>query len=633
MFQMAGLEAVVFTVSRVDDVGGRRWSRSGGAGDLVWQHEGSLVIHAAAIEATVPEPVAVVAVNSEAIHGRVSWLDGAVAEVTTARGLVWIDPKAAAAHEAGLMQGREQGLAPRTLPNGICPGPLASAEEPALIDVLVAVTVTVAESMSEAALDAQVALAEAEGNAAFKTSEVHAVIRVVGIHVTEYRATGTFTETALRVYHGNDGFMDDVPKLREELQADMVSLWIVPSTKCGIGFTIGGYSVEEAESAYSVVALECTTTWLSFVHELAHNMGANHDAINVAANTLFPFSLGNRFVYGGEQLRTVMAYKPGRRVAYFSSPDVLYADAVATGSETANNCSVSHKCETVVLADGEACDDGLVCNGPEACLAGVCTNLGAAVTCPAPPGTNCPWRCSETLGGCVADAGAACARQSNSTCIDGLCDAAGMCVATENALPCSCGDDAGACCGSVCELEPVPVPVDGVLDTWTGGGRSAVRVKLGSVADMAELWISLDPTTAKPAVQAVRDDEPNTRKTLSPKRASSLVSSVAFVVAPPAGGWASWETVEIGVAEVLGADERVGIRIAFGSETGAGSARADGEGWVFVVVVMVCMVVVMVSATAVIVGRLTAQRFVVRPAAYRLVELGTSGCSSDLSSE
>ena len=146
MFQMAGLEAVVFTVSRVDDVGGRRWSRSGGAGDLVWQHEGSLVIHAAAIEATVPEPVAVVAVNSEAIHGRVSWLDGAVAEVTTARGLVWIDPKAAAAHEAGLMQGREQGLAPRTLPNGICPGPLASAEEPALIDVLVAVTVTVPAS-------------------------------------------------------------------------------------------------------------------------------------------------------------------------------------------------------------------------------------------------------------------------------------------------------------------------------------------------------------------------------------------------------------------------------------------------------------------------------------------------------
>jgi hypothetical protein len=103
--------------------------------------------------------------------------------------------------------------------------------------------------------------------------------------------------------------------------------------------------------------------------------------------------------------------------------------AAASVCDVAETCDGANgSCPTDALApDGTACDDGVFCNGADACVAGVCARHATR-----PAGTAC-----ETIGG------------------GGACDGAGLCV-----LP-ICGNgavepteqcDGGECCTAACRL-------------------------------------------------------------------------------------------------------------------------------------------------------------------------------------
>lgn len=128
-----------------------------------------------------------------------------------------------------------------------------------------------------------------------------------------------------------DGVLDQVHAWRDQYQADLVSMLINNGQYCGLAWL----SPTNQARGFSTVNWSCAADNLSSPHEMGHNMGCGHDAAN--GNGVFAYSHGWRFNTSSGQLRTVMAYAPGTRVAVFSSPLVTYQSVVTGNAATADN--------------------------------------------------------------------------------------------------------------------------------------------------------------------------------------------------------------------------------------------------------------------------------------------------------
>jgi hypothetical protein len=119
--------------------------------------------------------------------------------------------------------------------------------------------------------------------------------------------------------------------IQAQTGADVVHI-VTTNQACGVGYLCASSSFAFTHSATS-----CTTSNLSFVHELGHNLCAAHDPAN-AGSSIYPYGFGHCYGSG----RSVMAY-PGcggePRRPFFSNPDVLDGVA-ATGTATRNNARV-----------------------------------------------------------------------------------------------------------------------------------------------------------------------------------------------------------------------------------------------------------------------------------------------------
>jgi len=94
----------------------------------------------------------------------------------------------------------------------------------------------------------------------------------------------------------------------------------------------------------------------------------------------------------------------------------------------------------VVCFDGcvhdplECPDDGVYCNGDEACFEGSCASSGD----PCSDGPSCADQCNETEQNCFAPSGAPCTNDDNE-CTDNVCDGAGDCMDVPNDDACDDG--------------------------------------------------------------------------------------------------------------------------------------------------------------------------------------------------
>lgn len=151
--------------------------------------------------------------------------------------------------------------------------------------------------------------------------------------------------TDLDRLRSRDGIMDEILDRRDELGADLVCLFRLGSAgeTSGIAFTLTnqagspeyGFSVADARSAMSAY---------TFAHELGHNMGAAHDRENAEVPGLFNYSHGYRMTseeWG--QVRTVMAYEPGRLVPMFSNPRINAYGGIIGVPEGAPNAADNAK--------------------------------------------------------------------------------------------------------------------------------------------------------------------------------------------------------------------------------------------------------------------------------------------------
>ncbi|MFL0810033.1 MAG: DUF5011 domain-containing protein [Agarilytica sp.] len=232
-----------------------------------------------------------------------------------------VDESAAAAPIIG---GRIDGESPATL------------ENPYTIDIMVVVPHELNPGITD--VPGLIEIAMTAGNDTLANSQIPARLRLVETHYTHYDESHDDIGRSLGDLRGtNDGYMDEVHAIREQVGADMVMLVSNVRNPCGMG-----YLDATAATAFSATLPNCMT-WYTPIHELGHNFGATHNTES-GTNSNYSFGYGLYHDTTEPYWRTVMSYVCPEvscpRIPYFSSAELMYNDIPLGDAETHDNARV-----------------------------------------------------------------------------------------------------------------------------------------------------------------------------------------------------------------------------------------------------------------------------------------------------
>lgn len=192
-------------------------------------------------------------------------------------------------------------------------------------------------------MQALLSLAIDEANAAFAQSGVGLTIRSACRTRVDYVESGDLARDLDRLGKSGDGALDEVHGLRDAYAGDAVCL-ITESEDSNLYAGMAQQLRSTDAAALARGFLVCLRPYLvgnyTLPHELGHTLGCNHDRDNSGGSGLHSWSYGNRFTVEGQLYRTIMAYRPGIQVPYFSSPEAFFrgiATGVAAGAGAADN--------------------------------------------------------------------------------------------------------------------------------------------------------------------------------------------------------------------------------------------------------------------------------------------------------
>ena len=121
-----------------------------------------------------------------------------------------------------------------------------------------------------AAVQAKMSLTAAEVNTGFTNAQITPRIRTVGSYLVSAYDDVTGDPHLDRLQALDDGYMDEVPVLRNLYSADLVHLIVGLETDyCGIGY-VGANVAVSASYAFSVSSSDCFTGTFTVGHEFGH---------------------------------------------------------------------------------------------------------------------------------------------------------------------------------------------------------------------------------------------------------------------------------------------------------------------------------------------------------------------------
>jgi hypothetical protein len=201
------------------------------------------------------------------------------------------------------------------------------------IDILVVYTAQARTAAGgTAGIITRIDSAIAQANTALSSSLAQTQLRLVHAAEIAYTETGNLETELVRLQGTTDGHMDTIHTLRDQYGADVVAL-LTGRTDTG-GIAGMGYIMSTVSSGFAPWAFSVTrqdqALFYTFVHEVGHNLGCNHNPEDATGSAAYAYSYGHRFLASSVQYRTIMAYDPGTRIGYFSNPSVNF-NSVATG--------------------------------------------------------------------------------------------------------------------------------------------------------------------------------------------------------------------------------------------------------------------------------------------------------------
>jgi Metallo-peptidase family M12 len=183
-----------------------------------------------------------------------------------------------------------------------------------------------------------IALAIEETNQSFRNSGIEGVsLELAYAYQTNYNESGTHFDHVFRLAYKNDGYMDEVHRLRSKHRANIGILLVHDPNGCGLSAQVAA----PADKAFAAIHHECAALSYSFAHEIGHLIGARHDL--GVDDTLQPFPFGHGFVSPTNTWRDIMSYEEScggcPRLPVWSNPDIKF-NGMSVGDELRNNARV-----------------------------------------------------------------------------------------------------------------------------------------------------------------------------------------------------------------------------------------------------------------------------------------------------
>lgn len=211
--------------------------------------------------------------------------------------------------------------------------------------------VTILLLYSPAAVEARLGWDEAQGYAktcvatlnslVFPTSDIACRMKLVDVAELDmrYKEAKTYQEmlnelTEGKLTVGRSGRLKrnigiSVARHRDNVKADLVSLFVVCAEKGGLAWPMKKRDRDFARLAFSVVNCDEADEQFDFAHEIGHNFGCCHERGRHQGASLTEYGFAHEFRVNRTWHRTIM-WEVGPRKWFFSNPNRKYL-GVATG--------------------------------------------------------------------------------------------------------------------------------------------------------------------------------------------------------------------------------------------------------------------------------------------------------------